>query len=95
MTNHLQCPKCATEIPWQTKMLRGRIRCLSCGASVSPSKAHAVTLLATWFFVLHLVAITVPSHPYFGKAILYLISLALLFAHYVLYVPLVVRSRAS
>jgi hypothetical protein len=93
MTNHLQCPKCATEIPWQTKMIRSRIRCLDCGARVSPSKPHAATLFATWFFVLYFFGITVGGFS--GNLLLYLTAIALLLAHYVLYVPLVVRPESS
>ena len=93
MTNHLQCPKCASGIPWQTKMIRSQIRCLGCGASVSPSKSHAATLIATWLFVFYFFSVSVGG--LFGNPLLYLTAFALFLAHYVLYVPFVVRPGSS
>jgi len=93
MTNHLQCPKCATEIPWQTKMIRSRVRCLSCGARISPSKPHAVALLATWCFALYFFSIE--GLRVFSNPLLYATGFALFLAHYVVYVPLVVKSESN
>lgn len=93
MTNHLQCPKCASDIPWQTKMIRRHIRCLGCGVIVSPSKSHAAILIATWFFVFYLFGVAVGGS--FGNPLLYMTAFALFLAHYVVFVPLVIRPGSS
>ena len=87
MTNQLQCPECSTEIPWQSKMLRSRIRCLGCGARISPSKQHAATILATWGFALYFFSIEGLSFS--TNPLLYATALVLFLAHYVVYVPLI------
>ena len=96
MANYLECPSCSTELQWWRKLSLGparSVQCSSCSAEVSVSKAHAVALLLTGFFVFYLIGILVPRDPYLERFILFLVWGALILATYVLYVPLVVRSK--